>query len=553
VRPEKSCNCESFSTSLARGRSVPVLTAAMLVRNLTSIFVALPAAAAFASAQVSSILPFRATGALLIGDAQSGAVLRADDADGDGLFLGAGELAPYFDPAASIDPATGQLYGSLGEPSAISCSLQGEICVVFQSLSPVAVMLRDRNGDGDAMDPGESRMFVNGAALAPLSLGFCRGAAFDPSGALWLTVDGPSNDWVVVLRDLDQDGTAHGVGELTVAYDDAIAATNGNPPLFSLSAFGFLPDGVPYATNASFFHKFTVRFVDSNADGILHDAGEVIPAYQSGGGNPQQGTARFAGIGADRGLLIYNSASKQLISARDNNGNSIYDDVGEAVVFAASGDAGLLWGTGGALGFGGDTSVYYADRAAASRILRFVDLSNDGDARDLGEIAVAIEFAASAFPSVQPSALFALPKEPAAFGAGTATGSFGPVELRWSEADGLPVSGNSAFSLSIAGAPAGAPIGMLYSSAATAIQLELLAPGISDLSSFIFVDLAAGDVGAFGVPGTTDASGAAAVPIPIGATSPPLAGKTFFVQALLVDGGSPLPVALSNGLSITLL
>jgi hypothetical protein len=227
-----------------------------------------------AAAQVKSLLPFHKTGDVLIGDVFNGVVLRASDLSSDGTYLQPGELSLYFDPAAALDPTTGLTYGvGIGAPSVITGDLQANVYVVAQGPPALIFRLRDTNGDGDANDPGESRLWFDAASNPLCSADPVNGAAVDPSGTLWITVDRSSNDLVMTLTDVNQDGDANDAGESAVVFEDAQSGM----ALQNLAWAGFTPAGVFYMQNAAGFHRFTLTLKDNSTppNGLLHDSGDA--------------------------------------------------------------------------------------------------------------------------------------------------------------------------------------------------------------------------------------------------------------------------------------
>jgi hypothetical protein len=548
-----------FATGAALRSSGLAAGAALLASApfaATAVLLAAPFAAP-AAAQIQTILPFHRTADLLIGDSNSGRVLRARDMDQDGSYAGAGDsLFVYFDPAVAVDPTTGSPYGSVpgAAPSVITADRFGNIYIVYQGAPPNVFVTRDLNGDGDANGLGESAWYVKGALVPAIANSQCSGAAVDPDGNLWITADELSNDYVVKFTDLNHDGDANDPGEAKVVYDDAAATAAGGAPLFDLSWGGFMPNGVFYMTNVASFHRFTVGLVDSNLDGDANDPNEVFYLYQSATGAPQQGVARCARFGTDKKLYMYNSANKFFIVAEDTNSNTAYDNTGEAKQYFVSGDNGIALGGGLVFDIRGDKTVVFGDLGPTARLVLLRDNNNDGDARDPGDLAaVDIVFASTTFPNAQPRTVFFMPEEPATFGTGCNSSWGTPVDLQWQQNTGLPIVGNTNFGLRLTGAAPSSIVGLIYSDALASVPLASLAPGTADFSCLLYVDLFSPEAGAIDPGVLTDATGSANLALPISASLAPIAGRTFYIQALAVDFQLQFPIVLTNAVTIPFL
>lgn len=524
--------------------------------NKTSLFVSLTAAsaalaAAPAAAQVSSIAPFHKTADLLIADAAGGRILRAADVDNDGLYNGALEVSLYFDPQLAINPATGFAFGSiLTNPSILTIDRRGDVYIVANGSNTIILRLHDDDGDGAAMGPGEASVYFNSNSLPSIFGAAVNGAVFDWNDELYITADGPAFDYVIKLKDNNNDGDVNDPGEAAIVYDDSVAASNGNPPLFNVAWAGFIPGGSLYITNASFFHKFTVKFSDAApANGQFHDSGEVIPIYSSANGNPAQGAAKCARFAKDGKLYIYNTQTKNLIVTSDNNFNGIYDGAGEGGVFASTGQDGIFISSGSQFDIRSDGAVLFADFGAASRIILWKDNNNDGDALDAGESAEALTFANSAFPFVDPRALCFLPAEPSNFGGVRASN----VQLKWNREGGLPKVGNLNFSLILTNAPVGAAVGIFYSDSQASQAFDSFIPGYADPNCYLWINILSPDSGLID-PGVGLASNAnTIIPFPLPSFLDSVAGNTYYIQAIAVDLNLNYPVVLSDGLSIPIL
>ncbi|WP_421726598.1 hypothetical protein [Bauldia sp.] len=141
-------------------------------------------------------------------------------------------------------------------------------------------LLRDLNGDGDAVDPGEYEVFFDGSNASGL-VG-PTGNVFDiyqASDGYVYAADGDT-DTVYRLRDLNGDGDANDADEANVWFSDAENAEGFTLPTPQGVAQG--PDGAIYIVNAgvpggSNPRPFDAiyRTEDLNNDGDANDIGEA--------------------------------------------------------------------------------------------------------------------------------------------------------------------------------------------------------------------------------------------------------------------------------------
>lgn len=189
--------------------------------------VALAALAAAASAQIGGPAPLDSrTAGLLIADSSLDTIYFTKDRNGDGDALDPGEHHVFFNDLNNSFILTTGLVEMFQ-------SRDGSI-YVGDSDGDYIIRLFDANGDNDAMDEGESSVFfesgVNGFLLStPV------GIWEDDEGYLYVVNAGAGgvSDSVLRLKDLNGDGDAHDEGEATLFFD-----TQGLVP--SSSAFGLV-------------------------------------------------------------------------------------------------------------------------------------------------------------------------------------------------------------------------------------------------------------------------------------------------------------------------
>lgn len=96
---------------------------------------------------------------LLGSEPPTGTVTRWTDADESGLF-DAGEATVYWDSASDLDPVS---------PRGLALLSSSAVLIAESGLSGRLVRLEDLNRDGDANDPGEARVFLDGSSASGAS------------------------------------------------------------------------------------------------------------------------------------------------------------------------------------------------------------------------------------------------------------------------------------------------------------------------------------------------------------------------------------------------
>ncbi|HYD01283.1 MAG TPA: GC-type dockerin domain-anchored protein [Phycisphaerales bacterium] len=272
----------------------------------------------------------------------------------------------------------------------------------------------DRNGVIDHSDPVELRAYfdaTNASGLSgpgnPSALGFGGGMALigdqDAAGRRWT--------WG---RDLNGDGDALDDGESGVWAD----ATNAGGFSFGApSGVAFGPDGQIAMVNASNAFGaddvFLARDDGGGSDGDANDPGELVRWVTvngfgvSGSFSPQEAAYDKAGT-----LYLRNSSSNLhgVYRLRDADGSGAIDVESEMTLFFGAGNE-----SGVSVSAGLDLcldplharSFYYWQVATGGndQLLRIRDVNNDGDAMDQGEAEIAYSTVESGFSAVDSVAL----------------------------------------------------------------------------------------------------------------------------------------------------
>ncbi|MEM7061086.1 MAG: Ig-like domain-containing protein [Pseudomonadota bacterium] len=265
-----------------------------------------------------------------VGDGTSDAVYRLTDANGDGDAQDAGEAMIWF----SDTNAEGF---TLPTPNGVHEGGDGAIYIVNAGTGsePTDAIYRteDLNGDGDAQDAGESRVWLDLAAINPTSSAF--DISFDGDVAYVSDTAGGEANVVLRIEDLDGSG-AITADEVTTFIDDT--NTLGVPVDFgnAVAADGsvLVQTGIASAGPAAIW-----KLTDFNASGSIDSESEaqeiwnatVLPA-------PLQTFVSFS-IAADEDGRISLTSDSSVLLLSDLNGDGDYLDADETVV-AASEDLG---------------------------------------------------------------------------------------------------------------------------------------------------------------------------------------------------------------------
>ncbi|MCZ6795906.1 MAG: hypothetical protein O7J95_20040, partial [Planctomycetota bacterium] len=170
---------------------------------------------------------------LFVCDSAADRVMRFTDLDGSGAIEpGApGEIVVYYD-ASGGGP-------ELSVPSHLAVGGDEELYLLDGGTLDAILVLADANGDGDAADPGEARVFYDRSAFGP-RLSTPNTLLVLPDGSLYVSDDGSRARRILRLEDTNGDGDALDEGEAVVVFDPSSLADVVPEDLESLAV---LPDG----------------------------------------------------------------------------------------------------------------------------------------------------------------------------------------------------------------------------------------------------------------------------------------------------------------------
>ena len=280
------------------------------------------------------------------------------DANGDGDALDVGE----------------NLVWATGLSSATGMATDGR-CLYTADLGRVVVhRVQDLNGDGDALDAGESSVWADDFGSSwPV------GVAAGPGGTVYVTGDDGST-WR--LCDANGDGDALDAGEKML-----YAAGIWQPRAILVERDGSLLVGS---------EQRICRLVDLNGDGDALDVGENLPYTPAPGSSDVQHVQWCAGLIGDGAGGVFASAPYHdtVYRVRDLNGDGDAMDLLEVLSYADP-VYGNLDHPLGMVPFGGG-GFLLAD-LQNDRVCLVRDTNGDGDALDLGEVVRYADVPGAAF------------------------------------------------------------------------------------------------------------------------------------------------------------
>ncbi|MDP5215962.1 Ig-like domain-containing protein [Ruegeria sp. 2205SS24-7] len=329
----------------------------------------------------------RTPNGILVGDQRKDQILLLQDMDGDGTASGVDETRVFFDAdnASGLVAPTGNVF-TIHQASDKSVYFgDGNTDTVYR--------LSDTNGDGDAQDAGEARVWFSADNAAGFSTVTPNGVHEGADGAIYIANAGVSSapqDAIYRTLDLNGDGDANDAGEATLWLDLQSVIDTAVP--FDLSFDGdvaYLNDLTGAAVDVIY------RIEDKNGDGSIQ-SDEVVNFISDdmNFGAPVDIASTVAVDGAlytltwfpDAGevLKVYRledlDGSGQIDSQHEArevwNANQMPDGIDAEIGFSITADE------DGNLALNGNSF------AGAGNVIRLSDLNGDGDYFDGGETAL---------------------------------------------------------------------------------------------------------------------------------------------------------------------
>jgi len=327
-----------------------------------------------ASAQVPSATPYQRQLDLLVTDASFDGVWRCVDWNQDGDYLDANEVEAFYDESLGTI--------SLSNNSSISVAPDGT-AYVGDSTADIVLAMRDLNGDGDANDAGEHRVFFDNSNPAGIAMAAMQSLHVDLLGRVYLAIANSGStgvDMIVKLEDLNGDGDALDAGE-AVDYHTvpgSVSTADSIP-----TELGAGPDLNLYYTEAGAsgaISKGVYRLADNNADGDCNDPGERSLFWDTstiGAASPFHWGMAITRDG--RFYLSDHSSNETIWTARDDDNSGTIEASEQSVFYQTS--ASTWWD----VVIRDDGSILLCEDQTPDRLVVLTDLNQDGDALDAGE------------------------------------------------------------------------------------------------------------------------------------------------------------------------
>lgn len=266
-------------------------------------------------------VPNDRTGGILVADLTLDAIYLVRDTNGDGIaesatiFFGDGNLS-------GLSLPTGSVFGIFQSADRTVYFTDGDTDAIYA--------IRDNNADGDALDPGEARLFFRSGLFNHLNFIMdTPNGITGHGGAIFVAnagVGSAADDAIYRLIDLDGNGNASDMNECSVWFDAFSNVTSSNP--FDLC---FIGDTAYYADLRGSNPDVIVRLRDDDAGGSV--ASDEFNTFLTDG--DQGAVCDFSCVTDGDNLFTHNLSSTQTIFRLNDLDNSNAID--------AAPEATLLW------------------------------------------------------------------------------------------------------------------------------------------------------------------------------------------------------------------
>ncbi len=313
---------------------------------------------------------------ILIADDNGDRIMIATDVSGDGEIDASDplELHVYFDGTNAMG------FTGPGNPNGLG--FFNGLALIGDQNATVGrrwMWARDLNGDGDALDDGESGVFADVSNAGGFSFASPSGVAFTVDGrpALVNVSNAAGFDDIFLATVSDGDGDAQDAGELSRWVTVNAFGTAGP---YGPQEACFANDGTLYLRNSSPNLHGVYRLGDSDGSGQIDSASEFTVFFDSTNGSGLAVTAGFSmNVDPVRARSFYtwqlaSGSNDQLLRLSDLNSDGDAQDAGEATVVYQTNEGGFTAVDAAPLA---DGSVVISDNSG-NRLFRLIDLDGDG-------------------------------------------------------------------------------------------------------------------------------------------------------------------------------
>lgn len=368
----------------------------LLVPLLVSVTAAAPAAA--------QVLPNERSYDLVVSDSSTDVLVYLADRTQNGTWNVPGEHSVFY---ADTDSDGGP---ALSTASSLAYDSRGTLFVADTGLDAI-LRMKDADGDGKARlsTLGEWAVFLDGSNAAGILFPSILTIVFGPGDVLYGINSGAGSaplDFVFRAEDLNADGDANDVGELTVVYDSTAGSVNIAVP-FALAYEPSTGDLFASDVNPDAIYRLT----DLDQNGDYYGVGEVVTVYTGAHAtSPGLSNANRIRVAPDGSLLVNDATLDAIILLRDLNLNGSYDDTNEATIFAdQSGNPFGVPSNQFDIQVDENGVVFACENSAFDGIVRYEDLNSDGDANDPLETTIVYDHAVGPGAIALPRALALVP------------------------------------------------------------------------------------------------------------------------------------------------
>lgn len=338
------------------------------------LFAALLFPAAVAAQILPSALPYARTQDLFVVDSSADACWRLTDFNQDGDCNDPGEVTSYYSDTIGAFAWT--------NPACVGSAPNG-VVYVADTTNDTVYSLTDANGDGDANDVGEARVFFDTSNVGLIAIQTPNGITFDVLGRMYLTIVNastpPGPDRIVRLEDLNGDGDANDAGEAFDVYSVPNSTSSVGTSIPTKVLVG--PDLSVYYTEigtTGVYTKGVWRLTDVNQDGDCNDPGEAALHWQP----PFSASPFYWGFAIDQQGWLYvtdHSTNEQVWRGKDLNGNGTIETTEQNLVYQTGGST--WWD----IAVRDDGALFLGEGQSPDRVTMLKDLNGDGDCFDAGE------------------------------------------------------------------------------------------------------------------------------------------------------------------------
>ncbi|MCP3917125.1 MAG: hypothetical protein GY711_16375 [bacterium] len=287
-----------------------------------------------------------------------------------------GDYDGALEVAAFYDDTVGPV--ALTNNAGMKAGPDGRLYVTDTSEDFVLV-LSDIDGDGDAHDAGEAVVWFDGTAGNPsgIELTSGRGLHIDEDGVVWVAsanTGGGGDDAIVRLEDTNADGDANDAGEQLEYYLPAFGSGTAGDSIPASITRG--PDGALYYVetgSTGFFAKGVYRLEDLDGSGTIDQPNESAPFFLP---TSTSGNSFFwdISVDADGQFLIDDTGDDVIRRFADTSGDGTITEGVESTIFWTASGSSLVWN----VSQGSDGAYYVTEDQNPDRLLRFVDANSNG-------------------------------------------------------------------------------------------------------------------------------------------------------------------------------